>query len=194
MTRRATILTALVAVLVMASGAMGQSWRVRTGTHNDGFVVKKITFEPGSIDTANYLDGEAALVNDSLIFTSPAFTIKQPWTVCQGRLFYETQDTVSVLDSIGYILQSKFENQYDSTWWTLATCAKADEDLINTNPSTADLKVYWDADSLGVGDYYRIQVALMAEEAQWRAEDVSGIIQFNAKYHWYLMFVHKGSQ
>jgi len=196
MFRRTLILTAL-ALVVMASGATGQTWKSHTTAKADGFLVQEITFTPGSIDTANYLDGAAAFVNDSLIFTSPAFAVKQAWTTMSGRAFYQTQDTVSIIDSLGYLLQSKFESPYDSTWWTIATCAKFDEDQMNTVPASADIKAFWDADSIGVGDYFRLQVALVSSVAgssNWRGEDVSGVIPFNAVYRWYLMFVHKGNQ
>lgn len=194
MVRRTLTLAALV-LLFAVSGAMAGQWNVKQIDGNDGYVLKELTFTPGTIDTADYVGlDEAGEVNDSLIFTSPLFTIRHLWTVAVGRVFYVTQDTLSTIDSIGYDLQSKFESDYDSTWWTIATCAKADEDLINTNPASADIHAYFDADSLGVADAFRLRVALIAEEAQWRAKDASGLLQFNAVYRWRIMFVHKGNQ
>lgn len=193
MRSRATILlTALVLCLGMASGAKSENWKVSRVQDKSGFAVLKVTFEPGDVDTANHVGLDVATkVNDSLMFYSPGFTVPQPWTICAVRCFWETQDAVTTSDTIGYDLQWKFSDSHDSTWNTAASCAKADEDLINTNPATADLKAYAHADSVWIGDYLRLKVALIAEEATWRGADVSGILEFNAKYGFYLMFVDK---
>jgi hypothetical protein len=188
MTRRALIGLALVAVLFAASGAIG----------GDGFLTKVITFAPGTIDTANYLDGAATKVNDSLIFYSEPFTVGTNWTVCKARLFYQTVDTISTIDTIGYAIESKFGSRFDSTWWKIGGVAKAEEDVINTTPLSMTSTTWFDADSIGIGDLFRVKFALIAEETEWRAADTSstlnGLIPFNAKYLLYLMFVHKGNQ
>jgi len=196
MTRRALLSgLALVAVLFAASGAWADTQvKVSSSTGRDGFVGKRLTFTPGNVDTSLTRFIVADLVNDSLIFHSEPFTVLTPWTVAWGRLFYRTQDTVSTVDSIGYELQVKFASEYDSTWHPFATCVKADEDLINTTPISADIKAFADADSVVFGDYFRVKFALIAEEQQWRAEDVAGVIPFNAVYILELRFIHKGNQ
>lgn len=186
MTRRALVLLALVAVLLAASGAMAGD--------ATGYYQKVITFEPGSVDTASYLDGAAAVVNDSLIFYSQKFGVTQEWTVCKARLFYQTQDTISIIDTIGYALESKFDSPYDSTWWTIGTVTKKDEDQINTLPLTMTSSFWFDADSVGIGNLFRVKFVLVATQAEWRASDNTGIIPFNAKYILYLTFWHKGNQ
>ena len=198
---RTLILAALVAVLCMASGAMaGGQWEVERLRAINGCLIEQITFTPGNIDTANHIGVDiAATVNDSLIFNSPIWTVAQPWTVAWGRVFSVTADTLSTIDSLAYDLQWKFESDYDSTWGTVAKVVVFDEDLMNTNPGTADMKAYFDADSVWAGDQFRLRVSLVAGGTtgtgdDWRAKDVSGILQFNAVYRWYFMFVHKGNQ
>ena len=162
MLRRTLTLTALA--LLVASGAMAQNWKSNTTASGDGFHVQEIVFTPGNIDTANFLDAPADTLDDSLVFTSPAFAVKKPWSIVTGRMFYSTQDTVSTIDTLGYSIQAKFESDYDSTWWTLATCVKFDEDQMNTIPASANIKGYADTDSIsGIGDYFRLRVAIIAE-------------------------------
>lgn len=193
---RALTLLALTAMLVVAFGAMPQAvWG------GDGFSTRVVTFAPGSVDTVNFLDGAAAVVNDSLIFYSDPFTVNEPWTVCKMRLFAETADTVSTIDTIGYAIQSKFGSRFDSTWWTIGTNAKAEEDKINTTPVSMTSTAWFDADSVGIGDLFRIKFALVATQAEWRLADQRGVgaakngtIKFNAKYVLYMIFVHKGNQ
>lgn len=188
MTRRALSMLALVAVLCMASGAMG----------GDGFFTKVITFTPGTVDTADYLEGVLETVNDSLIFYSPTFGVVTPWTVCKMRLFYKTVDTTSTIDTIGYEVQSKFDSPYDSTWWKIGGIAKQEEDVINTSPGIVSSTTWFDADSVGIGNLFRVKFALIAEQAEWRDVETSntgdGKLNLNAVYILYMMFVHKGQQ
>lgn len=200
---KARIMAALMlALLFTAATARSAEWSIDHRQTRDGFKSVVLTFTPGTIDTADFLVG--ANVNDSLIFHSPEFAVQVPWTVCAGHLFYTTQDTVSTIDTIGYLLQSKMNDKGDSTWWLQATCTKADEDLINTNPASADIKAYADADSVGLGDLFRVRLAIIAEEAQWRIEGIthfaaggasdSSEVALNGVYRLYLMFVDKGNQ
>lgn len=185
---RALILLALIAVCFAASGAMA----------GDGYFQKVITFTPGTIDTAGYLDGAAALVNDSLIFYSASFGVTQAWTVCKMRLFYKTADTTSTIDTIGYEIQSKFDSPYDSTWWKIGGIAKQEEDVINTSPGITSSTTWFDADSVGIGNLFRVKFALVATQAEWRDVDASntgvGKLNLNAVYILYMVFFHKGNQ
>jgi hypothetical protein len=181
---RWTPTVALVAVLCcMASGAVA----------GDGYFQKVITFTPGTIDTASYLDGADDTVNDSLIFYSPTFGVTQAWTVCKARLFYKTVDTTSTIDTIGYEIQSKFDSPYDSTWWKIGGVAKKEEDVMNTKADSMTSTTYFDADTMGIGNLFRVKFALIAEEAEWRdvaaAGPGGGLLPLNAIYILYLMFV-----
>jgi hypothetical protein len=179
---------ALAAVLCcMASGAIA----------GDGYFQKVITFTPGTIDTASYLDGADDTANDSLIFYSPTFGVSTPWTVCKARLFYKTVDTTSTIDTIGYEIQSKFDSPYDSTWWKIGGIAKAEEDVINTTPLSMTSTTYFDVDTVGIGNLFRVKFAIVAEEAEWRAVAASGpgagLLPLNAVYILYMIFVDKGN-
>ena len=197
------ILIAALIVLGVSSGASAEvEWDIEKSFARDGSAAIKITFAPFTIDTSSYLDGAAATVNDSLIFDSPLFVIPSAWTVawCKGFYISGYQDTVSTIDTIGYLLQTKCADQSDSNWHRIATCAKADEDQINTLPVSFDMKAFADADSTFMCDAYRLRIAIIAEEAQWRLEagtangGDAGMIPFNAKYGFYLYFVDKGNQ
>lgn len=187
MIRRALIGAALVAVMFAASGASGQ---VFGGTA----VVKKIAMDMKFIDTANYLDGAAALVNDSLIFYSQTFGVSKDWTRCVARLLVVSGDTVFAADTIGFAIQSKMDTPYDSTWWTLATMTKKSEATIHSAPGTSTIRAYSDADTVGVADLYRIKLAIMAAQDSTRKHDQTGILPLNAKYLIYLLFNLRGNE
>jgi hypothetical protein len=181
MLRRATILTALVAVLCMASGAMA----------GDRVVVKKIDLQLANIDTANYLDGAATLVNDSLTFYTSTFGVGIPWTQVVIRAMVVTADTVFEDDTLGVALQHKVGDETDTIWWTNCTMTKKKEATLNTTPGVATFRGYNDADST-VFDLYRFKVSLIVDIDSIRAHDQTGIVPLMAKYRFYAIFRQLG--
>ena len=200
--KRTLILAAWLTLGAWVS-ADAASWKFERVFSRDGSAVMVVEFIPGTVDTSQFVGVDVANnVNDSLIFNSPPFDVQATWTVAWVRGFYAAgfQDTTTTLDTIGYLLQTKCEDLSDSAWHQIAVCAKADEDQINNLPATFDMKAFADADSTFICDAYRLRVALVAEEAQWRLEASAanggdaGFIPFNSKYRFYMYFVDKGNQ
>lgn len=202
MKSRTLILSVLLVALGWASGNAA-SWNIEKTSQRDGCMIVELTFTPGTVDTSDFVGVDVAdNVNDSLIFYSPLFTVPTNWTVAWCKGFYEAtyQDTTTTVDTIGYRMQTKCEDVSDSVWHQIAICEKADEDQINNAPTSFDMKAFADADSTYIFDAYRLEVSLIAEEAQWRLEasaangGTAGQIPFNARYKWYIVFADKGNQ
>lgn len=184
--RRILIALALLVVLPWASG--------NASDPNGGLFVKKVPINLFRIDTANYLDGAAALVNDSLSFYSQPFGISKDWTAGRIELFLVSADTVFAADTIGLQLQTKNDTQYDTSWSPVGSMTKKAEGTIMSVPLTSVLRTYNDADSVFIADLYRIKLTIVAEEDSIRGHDQTGILPLNAQYLVYCIFRHRGNE
>lgn len=184
--RRTLMLTALLVTLGWASGY----------ADDFGMTVKKVTFPPVNLDTNQYLDGAAAKINDSISIYSSPFSVEGSWTRCLMRLVQGASDTLMTHDTISVVLQSKTDSPYDTLWWTIATIAKKAEGTIMSAPATSNARAYNDADSIGVGDLFRIKLIVAAAQDSNRIHAVAGggFLKRSAIYQVYLLFQNRGNE
>jgi hypothetical protein len=123
MQRRATILTALVAVLVMASGAMA----------GDKFFVKTTNLSfPANIDSSVFCDTA----------TSRTFGVDREYSEIVGKIYRVTVDTIFDKDSVSFSLEAKVDDDYDSTWYTIwATAAPLEDDNVGGVQTTINVQM-----------------------------------------------------
>ena len=169
----------LVAVLVMLGVTPGMA----QGRYD-------IKIEPLHIDTADHVGLDVAnKVNDSILITSEVFGIPPNAIQMTVRLVEVTKDTLLDDDSLLFDVQTKLQHDYDSCWYRVGGSTLIDDDgTMNTVGATC--RVTLDSDSLAsFNDIGRVRLWIVAEEATFRAADVSGILQFNAVYNAIVRFV-----
>jgi hypothetical protein len=187
MARRATILTALVLCVCMASGAMA----------GDQAVIKKVTITPSAFDTASYVSGDVAnKVNDSLWFNSPTFGMSKDVTAIVGKVLqttFATGRTGVLSDTARFFLQTKVDHDSMTEWYTLWSSTlfpRNSFDTLDGWASLANATITVDTDSAETSlfDLYRVRMLWVVEEDTLRALDVSGIVTTPFTFLGYVIF------
>jgi len=172
----------MLAVLGLSLGAQaGNIWKVEEALN--------LTI----VDTSSYI--VATKINDTIGPWTIYFGANRDWTQMTGRIIQVTADTCTATglsrDSVYFKLQTKMDHDSDLTWYTIWTSSlfpMASLDSAAGWARGAATRIIIPADTVSVGDYYRMQVYLIAEEDSLRQEQSGGYLNPVASFVVYLLF------